>query len=138
VDPSQGDGGAGPGADCSDLEAEQGCGISVLGEFNHCPRVSFDATPIQTFVERGVQVQSMSFDPEGDVLAYEWTAEPDGMFVDSTAILTRYVCASIGRKTLSLKVMDARGCDSLGSLEVSCVDVSDFLRSGVTTITDTP
>jgi hypothetical protein len=135
VDPSTGRDAA---VSCSAAAADEGCGVVIHGEFNQCPRVSFDASPIQVSMTRAVTVSSMSVDPEGDALSYQWTAEPDGEFDDASGLLTQYHCQSMGRKTLQLTVLDARGCDSQGELEVTCVNVDEFMRSGTTQIATPP
>lgn len=127
TDPVTSDG----GAPCSAEHAGQGCGVEVRGEFNHCPHVSFDISPTQAQLELGAKVVSMSVDPEGDGLSYAWTSEPDGHFDDPGSMATQYRCESIGRKTIRLTVLDARGCDSEDAVEIACVNVRDFLRSGV-------
>jgi hypothetical protein len=131
TDPSTPDG----GVQCSAEAAEEGCGVVIRGEFNQCPRVSFEASPVQTRLDQGVLVSSMSVDPEGDALSFQWAAEPDGHFDDPAALMTNYRCESIGRKTIQLTVLDARGCDSQGELEVTCVNLEEFMRSGVQEIT---
>ena len=91
---------------------------------NHCPHVTLEATPVLAYTFQQVRVHSMSFDPEGDALTYEWTARPDGTFASSRAILTAYQCRSEGVKHIAVRVSDERGCTSTREVQVTCVPPS--------------
>ncbi|MEY4508681.1 MAG: hypothetical protein RLZZ450_803 [Pseudomonadota bacterium] len=88
---------------------------------NHCPHVTVEATPVLAYTFQQVRVHSMSFDPEGDALTYEWIARPDGTFASPRAILTTYQCGSEGVKELAARVTDARGCTSIRKVRIRCV-----------------
>lgn len=88
---------------------------------NHCPHVTLEATPVLAYTFQQVRVHSMSFDPEGDALTYEWSARPDGSFASPRAILTAYQCRSEGVKHIAVRVTDARGCTSTREVQVTCV-----------------
>ena len=124
---------------CSDVGCgPQGNNVVIHGEFNSCPVVAMEITPIQTFVDQPVMVTSHSKDPDGDALRFEWTSEPDSAFEQPDAAASLFHCESIGRKTVRLSVTDARGCEAHDSIEVSCVDVTDFINAGTQKIPTMP
>jgi hypothetical protein len=82
----------------------------------------FEATPLTAFVGTDIRVLSQTVDPEGDALSFSWSSAPDGVLAGPTLRMTSYRCASAGQKTLQLHVTDARGCQSHGQVEVTCVE----------------
>ena len=133
--------GAADGGVCTALDGSCRPGASdivVTGAFNNCPTKGAFVTPLQVFLDQPVMVISSAVDPDADLLTYEWTAEPDGHFDKLTAPATFYRCDSIGRKTLLLTVDDGRGCSIDEEVEVSCVNVSDFITSGTQQVPTAP
>lgn len=124
---------------CSDVGCTtHGNNVLIHGEFNSCPVVAMEVTPIQTFMDQPVMVTSHTVDPDGDALHFEWTSDPDSSFETSDAPVTLFHCESIGRKTLHLTVTDARGCHASDDIEVSCIDVTDFINSGAQKVPTMP
>lgn len=124
---------------CSDV----GCGspgnnVLIHGEFNSCPVVAMEISPIQTFIDQAVMVTSHSVDPDGDALHFAWTSDPDSSFEQPDAAATMFHCESIGRKTVHLTVTDARGCQASDDIQVSCIDVIDFVNAGAQQMPTTP
>lgn len=112
--------------------------VDLQTRVNFCPRLALAVTPTQTLMDQGVQVSSGAVDPENDPITFEWTAEPDGRFDDPSAGATIYRCDSMGRKTLTLVANDGPDCDVDDTVEVSCVDVDGFLRSGARVLPSMP
>ena len=130
-DPSTDPSSASDAGACSDAGCTgPGNNVLIHGEFNSCPVVAMEITPIQTFMDQPVMVTSHSVDPDGDALRFDWSSDPDSSFEQPDAPVTLFHCESIGRKTLHLSVTDARGCQASDDIQVSCIDVDDFVNAG--------
>ncbi|MDB4991420.1 MAG: hypothetical protein JWN04_6598 [Myxococcaceae bacterium] len=128
VDPSTGDdAGVCRDASCGSPGAT---GVVVRADFNQCPRMAMEVSPIQAYLDQPIMVTSHVVDPENDALTFEWTSEPDSTFEAPDAPVTYFHCDSIGRKTIHLAATDARGCEVDGDVEVSCVNVNAFVNAG--------
>ena len=110
--------------DAGGAKAEATVYVAVT-DVNEEPAVSVSCDPCTALRGGEVRLAAMAFDPEGDVLTYEWTA-PDGRFdgrTDSSAV--RWTAPDvIGNVTISVRAADGRGGSSLATVGVKVVNAA--------------
>lgn len=96
-------------------------GVAVVqGGVNDCPSLtSYVGAPVVVAVGGSITVSAMATDPDGNPLAYQWTA-PTGTFDNPVAPMTSFTCTVPGQTTLTVAVSDGMCADS-AQLPLSCV-----------------
>lgn len=94
--------------------------IDVTGRFNVCPEADLASCAL-TRATVGVpfQLTASGSDPDGDALAFHWTATA-GSFSDATARSTMFTCDDAGAQTLEFSVDDGRGCSDTQEIPIFC------------------
>src|SRR5262245_39704640 len=81
--------------------AQDGGNASVHGDFNHCPRAMFVATPDHAPIGRPITLTATATDQDGDALAYDWAA-PSGAFSSEDEPMITFTCDRNGAVTITL------------------------------------
>jgi len=99
---------------------ETGGVVVVQGGVNSCPSLtSYSGAPVVVAVGGSIAVTAMAVDPDGNPLAYRWTA-PAGMFDNPFAPMTSFTCTVAGPTTLTVAVSDGM-CADTADLPLTCV-----------------
>lgn len=97
-----------------------GGAVGVTGQFNRCPLVVLEATPIRARPGDLIAVSGYyTSDADGDRLTYRWTAD-SGSFADPKAGETYFSCSTPGAVSLTLTVSDGT-CQESSSASVFCL-----------------
>ena len=103
-------------------------GVRVNGKFNICADLAkVVVSPLQTSVGNQIDLAAAGTDPEGDAIAYVWSAT-GGSIADSSAASTTYTCGEVGEQTISITISDDafEYCMDDWTVAVTCVAGADL------------
>lgn len=103
---------------CRGLD-DTGTGRLDVG-FNKCPQItSVVVAPLAAPLGGSIHVSATALDPEASApVIFQWSAM-SGSFANAGLATTSYVCAQLGRQTITLSVTDGQ-CIETRNLEVTC------------------
>lgn len=86
---------------------------------NSPPRAAFSFAPAAPGPGEPVSFVSGSTDPDGPVAGHAWDLDGDGAFDDASSPMARFTYATVGRRTVSLRVVDDAGVPAVTSQVVA-------------------
>lgn len=102
------------------ISGNQPADLNVELSFNKCAAIRFVLmAPTDMKIGQSGSLLSQASDPEGDTIAYTWTAT-NGEVADPTAPVTSYTCTEPGDHIVVLSVADASCITSSEIISVKC------------------
>lgn len=102
------------------ISGNQPADLNAEISFNKCPEIRFVlAAPTDMKIGQSGSLLSQASDPEGDTIAYTWTAT-SGEVADPSAPVTSYTCTESGDHFVVLSVVDATCITSSEIISVKC------------------
>jgi hypothetical protein len=100
--------------------------IVVAGTPNEPPTVSLVETPADPRINQPVTFDaSSSFDPDGQIVKYEWDFNGDGIFDQTTTTpTTTYTYTTSGTRTVTVRATDNEGATARASLTIALADLA--------------
>lgn len=114
--------------------------IVFEGTLNRPPEVSLVASPAAPHINEAVSLDaSMSFDPDGSIVSYEWDFNGDGLFDQTTTDpVVSYTYATPGLKSVTVRATDSEGASARDSITVDVADLAVNVTRTISTIAALP
>ncbi len=95
-------------------------GSTDAGSGNHPPELTLVfVAPLQAGIGDRIELSAEAADPDGDALAFRWTAT-NGAIARPRAANTSYTCKARGSHTLTVTVSDGGGHEDRLDVPVKC------------------
>ena len=88
--------------------------VGALALLNEPPVAQFRLSPSASLLGQEIVFESLSYDPDGSLVHYEWDFDGDG-FDDGNSARVAHAFAATGNKVVRLRVSDNAGASSVGT-----------------------
>lgn len=114
--------------------------IIIGGTPNRPPETAFAFSPAEPHINEAITFDaSMSFDPDGTIVSYEWDFNGDGLYEQQTTDpVGTYTYAASGLKSVTLRATDAEGATSRTTVTIDVADLAVTVTRTISTIAAIP